>query len=399
MNPYRHFFLSSDSTTPLSFKAIYGASILFTFQSIIVAYSSSSYLEQFITTSQVGIIFALASFGAIVLTLGLPRILREMGNVTTLLVLMLVCCVSLILIGLAPNFTTVITAFILFNAVSPLIYLNLDVFLEATIGQDEQSTGSRRGLTLALMSIASMLAPLAMGVVIGVSEDLRQVYYTAAAVGLVFMAYTLSTLRRFRDPEYPIAPLTSILTCGFKDKDITTVLATHFLLQFFFSWAIIYIPLYLATELNYSWDKIGYIISAGLLAYVLCEYPIGILADERFGEKEMMALGFVILALTAASLNIFGHISFIALIVLMFINRIGASLVEVTTESYFFKQVDAKDTALISVFRLMRPLASLSGALVGSIALSFLPFDYLFYVLAFFMVAGAFITQILTDTK
>jgi MFS family permease len=123
------------------------------------------------------------------------------------------------------------------------------------------------------------------------------------------------------------------------------------------------------------------------------------MADRRLGEKELMALGFVILAIATASISYMGGFSVTNWMVLMFISRIGASLVEVTTESYFFKKVKGNELTLISLFRLTRPLANLLGALVGSLALFYLPFNFIFLVLALVMVCGAFITSFLTDTK
>ncbi len=85
--------------------------------------------------------------------------------------------------------------------------------------------------------------------------------------------------------------------------------------------------------------------------------------------------------------------------ILFFITRVGASLVEITTESYFFKQVRGDDPSMINMFRLARPTATLAGVLVGSLSLLFLPFNLIFIVLAFIMVTGIFFTMRLNDTK
>ena len=59
-------------------------------------------------------------------------------------------------------------------------------------------------------------------------------------------------------------------------------------------------------------------MAAGILAYVLLEYPVGILADDYWGEKEMMATGFMIIALAVSILSFISGASLIALMVLMF---------------------------------------------------------------------------------
>ncbi|PIW96821.1 hypothetical protein COZ82_02880, partial [Candidatus Kaiserbacteria bacterium CG_4_8_14_3_um_filter_38_9] len=178
-----------------------------------------------------------------------------------------------------------------------------------------------------------------------------------------------------------------------------TVFVAHFILQIFFSWTIIYIPLYLATEVGLNWLAISKIISVGLFAYVIFEYPIGVIADKYIGEKEMMAVGFFILTIAIASISFTAGVGILSWMLIMFMSRTGASLVETTTESYFFKKVQGEDANLMSLFRLLRPLANLAGALLGSISLIFLPFNLIFLVLALFMTGGIFVTTFLEDTK
>jgi MFS family permease len=398
MDFYRHLFGFGGKDKSITFFLVYLVSIIFTFQSLLTAYSSSTYLEEFILPEFVGLIFSAAALLSLIGYILLPRLLNRIGNVKTTILTMLVITLSLLTIGYAPSPSITILAFILFNAASPLVYFNIDIFLETLIGDDEGSTGSKRGLILTLMSAAAFLSPLAMGHLIGESGDLARVYYVAAAVGLIFLAIVLARFRQFYDPEYQVIKLKDFRTSLFNDKNINLVIFTQFLLQIFYTWAIIYFPLYLATEMGFTWDIIGNIIAVGLFAFVIFEYPAGIVADRHWGEKEMMALGFVLMALASAQI-IYMEATIIGWMILMFISRIGASLVEVTTESYFFKQVKGHNSVLISVFRLTRPLSILAGSLIGSALLMILPFSALFICLAVFMTIGAIATLGIVDTK
>lgn len=160
-----------------------------------------------------------------------------------------------------------------------------------------------------------------------------------------------------------------------------------------------YVPLYMATEIGMSWDVIGNIIAVGLFAFVIIEYPAGWLADNKIGETEMMATGFFILAASTALISTFDADHILPWMILTFATRVGASLVEVTAESYFFKQVKANDSNLISLFRLARPVANLFGALLGVVCLLFLPFQYIFIVLGLILFSGIFFASHLVDTK
>jgi MFS family permease len=371
--------------------------VIFTFHTLLTAYSSSTYLETFTTTSGVGALYALGSALAIGLFLLLTPLLRRFGNTALTSILGSIAIAALICLGLgiAP-----LVAFVVFISINPLLYLSIDIFSENTIGEQEDQTGRKRGLTLSLMAIASVFAPLTMGFIAGDENNgLAHTYFAAAAVGLVFVAIVRYHFHRFKDPEYPAVSPGSVLRALFTTRGIRGVIAAHFLLQFFFAWIVIYFPLYLATELMVPWDTLGYIIAAGLVAYVIFEYPIGILADRVWGEKEMMAIGFLILALSSASIGFLAAIGTVGWMLVMFVSRIGASLVEVTTESYFFKKVKSGNAPLISLFRLTRPAANLAGALAGSIALLVLPFPLLFILLGLLMVPGIILAAWLVDTR
>jgi MFS family permease len=393
-------FVSTPGTSPTpttSFKIIYLISVIFTFHTLLTAYSSSSYLEQFGNTTTIGFAYALGSALSIILFFQLTPILRLVGNTILTVTLSLIAVSALIALGLgiAP-----LIAFVIFMAINPLLYLSIDIFSESAIGSNEGQTGQKRGLTLSLMATASVLAPLTMGLIAGESnERLAYTYFVAAGVGLLFVSVIYVSFRGFTDPPYPRIQTRAVLRAFFTTPGIRSVVCAHFLLQFFFAWIVIYFPLYLATELHVPWSTLGIIIAAGLIAYVLFEYPIGILADRFWGEKEMMATGFVVLALSSASIGFLAAVGTIGWMLVMFVSRIGASLVEVTTESYFFKQVRSSDAPLISLFRLTRPVANLTGALTGSLALLALPFPLLFVLLGVLMVPGIILAAFLVDTR
>jgi MFS family permease len=182
-------------------------------------------------------------------------------------------------------------------------------------------------------------------------------------------------------------------------KDIRNVMFAHLLLQMFFTWAVSYVPLYMATQIGFNWEQIGYITAVGLFAYVIFEWPIGYIADKWTGEKEIMAAGFLVLAVSSSWLAFMSEANLVAWMVLIFTTRLGASMIEATTESYLFKHTDGSDANTIGFFRLLRPLASVFGALLGSAALLYLPFNLIFIVLGFMMLPGLYFSAALRDTK
>ena len=399
MHLYRHNDLPTNSRPSIRFWFVYVLAVVFNFHTLLTAYSNSTYLEQFITPEAVGVLYSIGALGSMILFLLLPHILRRTGNVVAATLFMVGSVVTLWLLGSASSVAVVVVAFILFLSLNPLLYLCIDIFSETLIDENEGETGKRRGLTLSLMSTAALLAPLTLAFIIGSEEALHRLYFVAAGIGLLFLVLIIAAFRHFYDPPYSAIKITHLLRQSWHDADIRIVLTAHFILQLFFTWVIIYVPLFMATTVGLSWTEIGSILSVGLLAYVLFEYPIGIVADKYIGEKEMMAVGFLLLALSTAAISFMSGFGVIGWMVLMFMSRVGASLVEVTTESYFFKKVNGRDADLMSLFRVTRPSANLCGAILGTVSLYFLPFELIFIVLALCMTVGIFITLRLHDTR
>jgi MFS family permease len=113
----------------------------------------------------------------------------------------------------------------------------------------------------------------------------------------------------------------------------------------------------------------------------------------------MMAFGFAILAISTSWFVFLDNSSLVAWMIAMFMTRVGASFVETTTESYFFKHTESKDTNIIGLFRITRPLSYVVGALLGTLTLYFLDFHILFMVLGLLMVPGLFFSMALHDTR
>ncbi|MAZ30414.1 hypothetical protein CL655_04010 [bacterium] len=395
----RHYPFSRHHAPP-RYALVYVLSILINLQAFLVAYSNSTYLEQFTTAEVVGLLYTVGSCLSILIFLFISRILKKVGNTKFTLSIAAILLFSLLVMGTSTFTPFIITFFVIFLVASPLLYMSLDVFSESLIGNNEASTGSRRGLALSLMSLAGAAGPLLVALLVGDNDaNLTRTYLAASVAGVAFMTLTLVHFRQFKDPKYKEVRIMHTLQTFFAVRDMRNAFLTHLSLQMFFAWTIIYIPLYLATEIGFSWDKIGTIVGLGLFAYVVCEWPIGWLADRAWGEKELMASGFLLLIVTTASITFLSATTIWPWVALMFINRVGAALVEVTTESYFFKHTKGTDANLISFFRLTRPLGMVIGSLVGSAALLYLPFNLIFVVFGFALVPGMLLTTTLNDTR
>ncbi len=378
---------------------IYIASLLLMFHTFVVAYINSSFLEQFIRTDSVGIVYIITSALTTLIFLIISRVLHKVGNFKLTLWLLIINGLAVFSLAYADTLRVAVPLMALHLIMIPLIVFNLDVFMEEHIGNDEGLTGTRRGLLLALMSAVGAMSPFISSELVALGGDFSYAYLASAFTLIPILGLLLFYFRDFQDPLYTdLKPLEAIR--GFWQKpDTRAVFIVHFVLQIFFMCMVVFTPLYLINSLGLTWAEFGVIMLFGQAAYAIFEYPIGIAADKYIGEKEMMALGLMIMAVSTAWISFVNKPDVLLWIIIMFITRIGASFVEVTTEVHFFKNAKSSDAQIISFFRVTRPLAYLVGAIVSSLSLLFLPFNLLFVVIAFLMIPAMFATFNIVDSK
>jgi hypothetical protein len=395
------------SLTPLirptktqTFRSIYLIAILFNYHALLVAFTNSTYMERFTSPTFVSMIFSLSAFVSIFLFVYFSRIIARLGNFPTLLFLGSGEILALGILATTPPVSIALLSFFVFLILNPVLYLCIDVFAETVAGNNESATGQQRGLLLTLMSLAAAAAPFTVAYLVAErADELYRVYLLATLCGLTFLLVTAYFFTSFKDDTYTHHTLKDTIKHIAHSRTLFPVFSAHFLLQIFFSWTTIYFPLYMITELGFSWGEVGAIIGVGLLAYVLFEYPVGIIADRWIGEKEMMFTGFVIIVTACAYVPFATELSVFGWAVLMFYSRIGAALVEATSEGYFFKHTTGKDSGYISMFRVLRPLSLSAGSLLGTLALLVLPFQYIFLALAGVLTLGTFAAGSLIDTR
>ena len=379
---------------------IYAAILLLVFHTFLVAYVNSSFLEQFISAKSVGSIYTIGSALSVLIFLFISRLLKKVGNYRLTIGLLLTNFVAVLGMSQAATLEVAVPLFIVHLITVPLIIFNLDVFMEERIGSDESGTGSSRGLLLTLASLVGAASPLVSGLLIGsTGTDFTGAYLVSALTLIPVLIVLTLYFRRFMDPVYEEINVLTAIRAFWVNVNIRSVFIAHFLLQMFFMMMVVYTPLYLTGTIGLTWAEFGVIMFFAQMAYVLLEYPIGVIADRYIGEKEMMAAGFLIIVIATAWMSFVTVASVLVWSVIMFTTRVGAALVEVTTESYFFKQTKSSDAQIISFFRVTRPLSYVLGAVVASLSLLYVPFNMLFIVFAFLMIPAMFCTLYIQDSK
>jgi MFS family permease len=377
--------------------AVYLATFFYAIHYALTLYIESSFLSKFLPTESVGLIFTSAAIVSIVMLFNLPPLLRRFGNYKLLLTAATVDAISLLLLSFLPIKEIVIFFFVTHLVFLNIIYFSLTIFLES-FSKDE-TTGSSHGIFLNILSIAVLTGPLIAGSLLN-EGSYQKIFALSGILVLPVLFIVGKHLRDFTDHNYAGISFVQTLISIIRDKNLKHVFIVQFLLQFFYGIMVIYTPIYLHVELGISMSKIlGIIMPIALLPFVIFPYLIGNLADKKYGEKEMMFIGFLILGIATASLTFIESNVVLVWAFALFLTRIGATFVETMAEIYFFKQIDASGTHIISFFRNMSSFSYLISPVVASAFLSLFDYRFIFLGLGALMFVGLRYSFILKDTK
>lgn len=379
-----------------AFGLLYLANFIISFHLFLVVYVNSSFLSTFIEERFLGTLWIIGSIFSIGALLLIVQALRIFGNYKVLVAAIFL--EMLLFVGFATfkSATLIIPLFVIYIFTYPLILYSLDIFLE-NFTKKENMTGSIRGTFLTTTNTALIIAPLLAGFIL-TNGDYWKLYMISATLLIPFL-FIILKFRTFKDPTYHNLQIIQTFQCVRIDRNLRSIFAGQFLMRIFFSWMVIYMPIYLHGHIGFEWTEIGIMFAIMLLPFALLEYPAGYIADRWFGEKEILSLGFIIIALSTALIPFITTANFILWTALLFIMRVGASLIEIMTESYFFKHVSGDDNNTIGFFRMLRPFSYIVGPIIASITLLFLDLRFIFFVLAFILLYGLRYSLALRDTR
>lgn len=382
------------SLSPL--LTVYLVSFFYTLHAAIPVYVNSTFLATLISEKYIGLIYGIASFLTILAVIATPKLLRFIGDYFTTLLFIILEIASLIGIAASHSSWLTVTLFIISSILISLIAFDFDLIVEGF--SKNASTGGIRGLYLTSANVAWVIAP-ALASFLLVGGDYWRIYLLSAALFIPGLLLFSGKLEQFKDPLYRTIHFKKTLLSVWRNKDLRGIFCISFLLQFFFMLMVIYTPVYLHEHIGFGWSELGPIFSIMLIPFLLLEAPLGQIADKLLGEKELLVVGFSIMALATGSMYFFTGHSFALWAGILFMTRVGAAMVEVMTETYFFKKIDGSDAAIVGLNRTVRPFAGVLGPLVATGLLAFISLPALFLALGTLMLLGIPLALALKDTR
>lgn len=366
------------------------------FQSYLITYVNSALITERIGSAGVTPLYMGEALLGILLFFFAARILRHIGAKRFLSIFLCIVIAALTTIATVSNPVVTAGAFIIAMACSYMIYFSLDIFVEhATLC--EGITGKVRGVLLTLGNSALIIAPLLMAVLLR-HTSYGILYLISAGLLCVFAALALPLFRSFTDPVYTPATIASLKEVLARHPDLIFTIGAQLMLSIFYAFAAIYMPLYLL-NLGFSWSAISIILVIALLPYVVVEFPLGRIADKYTGERGIMLLGFLILIAATTVLALPLHTSLTLYALLFLATRFGAAMIEITTETHFFRSVQAKDGIVITLGRTMVALGYVIGAGIGGMVLSHTTIHHAFLYFGLALLPGLYFAFHIKDIR
>ncbi len=364
---------------------------------VIPMYSNSSFLSLFADEQTIGFIYMAGAAFSIFGYLIAPGIIRRLGNYKTAMLLVCLQIVIFYMLISATSPSILAIMFILQAGIISLIGLCLDIFLEVySVGA---SVGAIRGFYSATLNASWVIAPLIGSMLINGTENYRNTYVAALAMLFPLLYLIYRNFPRFEDPNYTHLSPWHLAKHISKNANWVKLFFANLILHTFYGWMVVYSPLYLHNVIGFGWEEIGIILVIMLIPFPLIQYPLGKLADGKYGEIEMMAIGFCIMGAATILLSFATQKSLLIWALLLFVSRIGAAMAEVMIETYFFKTVSDRDTAALGLFRVIRPLGTFLAPLVMIIGLLFTTEQYMFLVIGAIALVGLYPTLLIRDAN
>lgn len=388
------------------------ANFLFTLQFTLVIYQNSSVLGAFLSGTTVNSLYTLYAVASLFALGGMGALLGRFGNRKIVIFLLTTNTVALILLGLSewrgiwalP--ILVALSFILHSAVAFIGKTNLDIYAESIT--TFEGAGKTRGEILTVTNVAWLLGPALAGLLMPSELLYGRAYLLGAFVSFLALILIARIFKEVPEPTYRGQSFLETLREVRNRPNIRHIFMANFLMHFFFSWMVIYLAPFLKDGIGFSPREISLIITVMLIPYLIVDFPLGRIADEYLGEKELLVTGFIITAFCTFFIPFLTSHEVLVWAAVLFGTRVGAATIEIMSETYFFKKIKPGDEHLISFFRNSQPLAYVIGPLAAS-ALVFgythyfdgtgIPYQFLFLSLGFIILYGTRYALSIRDTR
>ncbi len=369
---------------------------IFGFSGALLTYITSSYFKQVIVTDNIGFFYIISFSIILILLFNLNKLIEGFGRARTLMTLMILQIAILFLLQFINITISGAVLLMLYIILFGVITVVFDIVLEAYSA--DAKTGRIRGFFLSVYNFGFLVGPVS-SVYILQHYGFNGIFFSTMILYIVMFLILFTALNDIKGHvKKQSLSFVQIITKFKNDKNLVNIYWIAFTLRFFYATMTVFVPLYLR-EIGFSWGNIGFIFTIMLVPFIFIEYPVGILADKKYGEKEMLFIGSVIVACSTIVMYFINSKELWIWMSILFVSRIGAALLETMQDSYFYKQINENDIALINFFRSTRAIGYIASAVFVGIMLYFFgDMKNIFIILSIIFVIGLYPIIKLVDT-
>lgn len=370
-------------------------SFLFGFSQALLMYVLSDYFRQALGSDNVGVFYFISYSIILICLLNLHKFINKFGKLTMFFLFFFIqICLVAFLIFVQPSLIGIVLLMMYIVAIN-LTLVTLDTVVESY--SEDKKSGRIRGLHLTILNAGILLGPFLSTRLLS-NFGFDGLFFVAMVINMVIFMIGLIKLRgsnyKFQQ-KLTVADLAKKILIN---RDVMKIYSIAFILEFFYALMIVYTPLYLLDK-GLSWNQIGVIFTIMLLPFVVLQYFVGRLADKKFGEKEMLIGGLIIMGLSAGALFFVTSSAVWIWGCILFLTRVGAAIIEVLRDSYFYKKIDGRDVDIISFFRTAVSVGYISATAISALLLIVFPVRYIFLLIAVVVLLGLYPAFKLVDNK
>ncbi len=370
-------------------------SFLMGFAQAVLAYVMSSYLKLSSGTENLGIYY-LAAYGiSVVIFFNLHKVVSKIGKSQVFLFSIFAKIPVLALLVLLPPSYTGALIILLYIIAGNISWVALDMILEHC--SLDHLSGRIRGIHLTVMNSGILLGPFLSTRVLDMS-GFAGIFRVMIVLYALILVMAMIKLRDVRCEAPRFLNVRELLAKIKKRKNVLRAYYISFALEFFYALMLIYTPIYLR-DLGISWSHIGIIFTIMLVPFILLQYPAGLLADKRLGEKELLIFAIFMMGGATATLYFISSTSIVVWAVALFATRIGASLIEILRDSYFYKRIESLDIDLIDFFRTAQAAAYIAASIISFLFLAVFSLKAIFILTAIVAFSALYPAIRLVDNK
>ncbi|MEN9852582.1 MAG: hypothetical protein RI996_525 [Candidatus Parcubacteria bacterium] len=328
--------------------ALYIATIFYSLHYAIALYLGSLFLGQYINENLVGLVFIVIAFLIMYVTFELSHFLNRFSNYRMALMASgLELCV---LVGLAivtqPIFALIL--FMLQQLLVSIVFLSLNISLTEVSKKTE--FGSVRGAYFTILNLGILVAAYFSGIIFGLG-NFSGIYITSALLLLPVIYIIYRFVHNIEEPYYKDISFFDSVQKMSQNKDLSNVWKVQFSLEAFYVAMIIYMIPYLSEVIGIPTSAVLQVIMPiALLPFIIFPYELGVLADTKLGEKELIQIGLLIGSISTILIPFVQTANILVWAIILFCTRVGASFIESMSSIYFFKKVHKEEAGMITLF-------------------------------------------------